>query len=65
MAKVKDKRSWAAIEMKRKWLKGKATNDELAAAGDAAWYAARAAAWDKYNTWLTERVEKVLEENNG
>jgi hypothetical protein len=61
MAKVKDKRSWAAIEMKRKWLKGKATNDELAAAGDAAWDAA----WDKYNTWLTERVEKVLEENNG
>ena len=57
VAGVKGKRSWAAIETKRKWLDGKATNEELAAA----WDAARAAARDKYNTWLTERVEKVLE----
>ena len=49
-AKVKDKRCWAAIEIKRKWLDGKATDEELAAARDAAWdaasAAASAAAWD-------------------
>jgi hypothetical protein len=41
-----DVRSWAAIEVKRRWLKGEATDTEL----DAAWAAARAAAggvsWD-------------------
>ena len=39
-----DPRSWAAIETKRRWLRGEATDKELAAARDAAWAAARAAA---------------------
>ena len=43
--------SWNAIKVKRLWLKGEATGEELAAAGDAAgdaaaWDAARGAAWD-------------------
>ena len=37
-----DERSVAAIEAKRKWLKGEITDEEL----DAAWDASRAAAWD-------------------
>ena len=41
--------SWNAIKVKRKWLKGKATDEELSAAESAAWYAAesaaRSAAW--------------------
>ena len=50
-AKVTDERSWNAIRVKRLWLKGEATGEELAAAGDAAgdaaaWDAARGAAWD-------------------
>ena len=32
-----DKQSWAAIETKRKWLKGEATDEELIAAENAAW----------------------------
>ena len=48
-----DPRSWAAIDAKRKWLRGEITDSELAAAraaardaaGAAAWVAARAAAW--------------------
>lgn len=43
-----DQRSWNAIKIKRAWLDGKATDEELAAARDAAedaaWDAARAAA---------------------
>ncbi len=34
-----DPRSWAAIDTKRKWLRGEATDDELYAARDAAWAA--------------------------
>jgi hypothetical protein len=41
-----DPRSWAAIDAKRKWLRGEITDSELAAAGDAAWESARDAAWD-------------------
>jgi hypothetical protein len=45
-----DPRSWAAIEAKRKWLRGEITDNELAdardAAWDAAWAATRSAAWD-------------------
>ena len=48
-AKVEDVRCWQAIETKRKWLRGEATDAELAAARGAAWAAAwaaaRAAAW--------------------
>ena len=50
VARVTDKRSWKAIEAKRAWLDGKATDQELDAARAAAWAAAgaaaRAAAWD-------------------
>ena len=45
-AKVEDVRCWQAIETKRKWLRGEATDDELTAARAAAWAAASAAAWD-------------------
>lgn len=38
-----DPRSWAAIETKRRWLHGEATEAELAAASEAAWAAAWAA----------------------
>lgn len=52
-AKVTDERSWNAIKVKRAWLKGEATDAELASARAAAWpaawdaarAAARAAAW--------------------
>ena len=43
-AKVTDPRSWAAIEAKRKWLRGEITDKAL----DAAW----AAAWAAQNDWL-------------
>ena len=43
-AKVEDARSWRAIEVKRLWLAGKATDAELAAASAAASAAAYAAA---------------------
>ncbi len=52
-AKVTDERCWKAIKIKRQWLGKKATDEELAAAWDAASAAARdaraaasAAAWD-------------------
>ena len=57
-AKVTDERSWTAIKVKRLWLKGEATDAELAAAwaaaGAAAWDAARAAAWDA--AWYAART---------
>ena len=40
-----DSRSTTALTVKRSWLDGQATDDELAAAGDAAGAAARDAAW--------------------
>ena len=39
-----DPRSWAALEVKARWLRGEATTRELDAAGDAAWAAAETAA---------------------
>ena len=36
---------WKAVETKRRWLHGAATDQELAAARSAAWAAARSAAW--------------------
>jgi len=61
-AKVEDVRCWQAIETKRKWLRGEATDDELTAAWDAAcdaaWDAAcdaaRDAAWDA--AWAAARA---------
>ena len=49
LTKVEDKRCWDALEVKRKWLDGKASLIELnavrEAARGAAWKAARGAAW--------------------
>ena len=43
-----DPRSWAAIEAKRKWMRGEIDDNELRAARDTAWDAAQdvAGAWD-------------------
>ena len=41
-----DKRSWEALRVKALWIRGEATDAQLAAARDAAWDAARAAARD-------------------
>jgi hypothetical protein len=41
-----DERSTHALDVKRKWLDGQATDDELSAAWDAAWDAAKDAAGD-------------------
>ena len=49
-----DLRSRKAIEVKRKWLKGEARDDELHVARAAAWDAARAAAWAA--EWETARA---------
>jgi hypothetical protein len=47
--------SWNAVEVKRRWLAGEATDEELSTAGSAAsataWAAASAAAWDA--AWAT------------
>lgn len=45
-AEVLDGRSLGAIEVKRRWLRGESTYDELATAEDAAWAVAGAAARD-------------------
>ena len=45
-AKVTDKRSWDAIKIKRLWIQGKATNEELSAA----YYAANSAAYSAANS---------------
>ena len=61
-----DPRSWRAVEVKRAWLDGKATDAELtaarAAAWVAAWDAARAAARDAQNTDLEARLTLLLSE---
>lgn len=41
---VDDRRCWEAIETKRRWLRGEATDDQLEAARAAAWASARGAA---------------------
>ena len=48
-----DSRSIAAIEAKRKWLRGEISNDDLTAARAAAWAAARAAA--AWAAWAAAR----------
>ena len=45
-----DPRSIAAIEAKRKWVRGEITRDALAAAQVAAWEAAQEAAWNAART---------------
>lgn len=48
-----DERSWNAIKVKRAWLRGEASDAELAAARAAAWDAARAAA--ESSAWYATR----------
>ena len=63
-----DARSWAAVEAKRKWLKGEITDEELYAAQYAAWDATRSAAWSAAESaaWSAtrsaqnEQLEKML-----
>ena len=54
-----DERSVAAIEAKRKWMRGEISDDEM----DEAWDAARAAAWDAEwaAAWTAEREWQVAE----
>ena len=67
MAEVTDARSWVAIEVKRKWLRGEATDGDLniardaawAAAGDAAGDAARAAAGDAARAAAARAAEAI------
>ena len=44
IAKVTDKRCWNAIKVKRAWMRGEASDDELDTAWAAAWSAARSSA---------------------
>ena len=53
-----DPRSLASIEAKRKWLRGKITDAELAAASNAAWYAERDAALEHEVEILRELLEE-------
>ena len=53
VANVTDPRSWAAIDAKRKWLRGEITDKALNAAWAAAWDAARDAARDA--AWAAAR----------
>ena len=50
-----DSRSIAAIEAKRKWLRGEISNDDLTAA----WAAADAAAWTADVAWAAAREHEV------
>lgn len=64
VTKVKDKRSWDAIKVARLYNEGKATKEEL----DAAWAAARDAAWTAEVEWqkhhLDELMNKLFEVTN-
>ena len=51
-----DSRSIAAIEAKRKWLRGEISNDDLTAARAAAWDAACDAAWAAWAAWDAARA---------
>lgn len=73
-----DERSVAAIEAKRKWMRGEISDDAMAAARDvasdaeraaaraaawsAAWSAARAAAWAAEREWQVAELMRMLEE---
>ena len=51
-----DSRSIAAIEAKRKWLRGEISNDDLTAARAAAWDAVCDAAWAAWAAWDAARA---------
>lgn len=79
--KTPDPRSLRAIEVKRAWIRGEVTDDELAAARaaaldaaldaawDAAWAATGAAEWDATGAaewqWQIEILQKMLKEQEG
>ena len=77
IAEVEDPRSWAALEAKRRWLRGEITDEELDAAWDAAWVAVRStvrsavreAAWvaarSAQNSDLERRVLAATTESEG
>ena len=55
-----DPRSVAAIEAKRKWLRGEISDEELTAAWAAAWAAASAAAWAAWSAaWAAAWKKQV------
>ncbi len=62
-ANITDQRCWAAIDTKRKWLRGEATDSELAAAraaaSAAAYDAARAAAWSAWSDAQSDAWSKL------
>jgi hypothetical protein len=64
-ANVKDGDCWEALAVKRRWLDGQASDEELdaarAAARDAAWDAARDAARDAQNEELERRLLALVE----
>ena len=76
---MRDPRSIAALDTRERWLRGEATDEEMAAASDAAWAAAwaasasaaaardasRAAAWDVERTWQRGELERMLKEGGG
>ena len=47
-----DQRSWQVIEVKRRWLRGESSSEDLAAAWEAAWAAVWEVAWEV--SWETE-----------
>ena len=53
-----DERSVAAIEAKRKWMRGEISDDEMTAARDAA----TAAAWTAEREWQVAELMRMLEE---
>lgn len=59
-AKVKDERSWAAVEVGSRYAEGAATSEELDAARDAAESAAWSAEWDKEREWQIEHLQSLI-----
>ena len=57
-----DPRSVAAIEAKRKWLRGEIGDHELKAARDAAWDAARDDAWEAAKAQQISILREMLED---
>ena len=57
-----DEQRVAAIEEKRKWLRGEISDDGMAAAMDAACAAAWAAAWTAEREWQVDELMRMLEE---
>ena len=58
-----DPRTWAAVETKRRWLRGEASDAELEAAAADAWAAVWAAAADEAVAWAAEtawQIERAL-----